>query len=235
MTYEKEPDVTNIETEPEDGNAPAPAALVRLRIEFCAIFLAVPLAHAAFIDTLGTLTPLFAVFVLAAVLLSFTPGFHWREIVDFRGLARHIPLMAIATGLCVIVTFGLTLSLVPERLLSFPRYNPERFALVVALYPFLSVLGQEIAYRLLIFRRYRALFLTDVTAIAASAFAFAIAHAFFGNWIAVSLSFIGGLVFAWAYLRTGSFPLVWILHSLAGWVLFASGLGIFFYHGAIPG
>ncbi|MBT5496775.1 MAG: CPBP family intramembrane metalloprotease [Alphaproteobacteria bacterium] len=227
--------MTSIETEREDESPPAPALLRRLRIEFCIIFLAVPLAHAAFIDTLGTLTPIIAIFGIAAVLLTVTTGFHWREVVDFRGLSRHIPLIAIATGLCVIVTFGLTLALVPERFLNFPRYNPERFALVVALYPFLSVFGQEIAYRLLLFRRYRPLFLTDVTAIAASAFAFALAHAFFGNWIAVSLSFAGGLVFAWAYLRTRSFPLVWILHSLAGQVLFASGLGIYFYHGAIPG
>lgn len=227
--------MTGIETESAAQEPTPPARLARLRIEFCIIFLAIPLAHAGFIDTLGTLTPIFAVFAIAAILLTVTPGFRWREIVDFRGLSRHIALIVIATVLCVIVTFGLTLLLVPERFLSFPRYNPERFALVVALYPFLSVLGQEIAYRVLFFRRYRPLFLTDVTAIAASAFAFALAHAFFGNWIAVSLSFFGGIVFAWAYLRTGSFPLVWILHSLAGQVLFASGLGIYFYHGAIPG
>lgn len=194
-----------------------------------------PVAHAIFIDALGTLTPIFTVFVASAALISITPGFRWREIVDCRGLTRRIPLIVLATGACVAVTFGLTLLLVPERFLSFPRYDPERFALVVALYPFLSVLGQEIAYRLLFFRRYRMLFPNDATAIFASAFVFALAHAFFGNWIAVVLSFAGGLVFAWAYVRTGSFPLVWILHSLAGQVLFASGLGIFFYHGAIPG
>lgn len=226
--------MTTIETETAAEKPTPPARLTQLRIEFCLLFLAIPAAHAAFIDTLGALTPLFVVFGLSAMLISITPGFHWREIVDFRGLSRHIPLIVIATVLCVVVTFGLTLLLVPEMLMRFPRSNPERFAIVIALYPFLSVLGQEIAYRLLFFRRYRALFLTDVTAIAASGFAFALAHAFFGNWIAVSLSFVGGLVFAWAYVRTGSFPLIWILHTLAGQVLFASGLGIYFYHGAIP-
>lgn len=226
--------MTTVQSETAEQETPSPARLARLRIEFCVIFLAIPLAHAGFVDALGALTPIIVVFGLSAVLLTVTPGFRWREIVDFRGLTRHIPLIVVAIILCVAVTFGLTLLLVPERFLAFPRYSPERFMLVVALYPFLSVLGQEIAYRVLFFRRYRALFLTDVTAIAASAFAFALAHAFYGNWIAVSLSFFGGLVFAWAYLRSGSFPLVWILHSLAGQVLFASGLGIYFYHGAIP-
>lgn len=207
----------------------------RLRAEFSALFLGVPAAHIAFFDTLGALAPLFAVFAVSALLLSATPGFRWREIVACRGLWRHIPLIVGATVACAVVTFGLTMMLVPERLLSFPRYAPERFALVVALYPFLSVLGQEIAYRLLFFRRYRALFPNDATAIFASAIVFALAHAFFLNWVAIVLSFAGGLAFAWAYARTSSFPLVWILHSLAGQVLFASGLGVFFYHGAISG
>ncbi|MDA0662505.1 MAG: CPBP family intramembrane metalloprotease [Proteobacteria bacterium] len=207
----------------------------RLRAEFSVLFLAVPVAHVAFFDTLGALAPLFAVFAVSAILITVTPGFRWREIVACGGLWRHIPLVAAATAACAAVTFGLTMILIPERLLSFPRYAPERFALVVALYPFLSVLGQEIAYRLLFFRRYRALFPTDAAAILASAFIFALAHAFFLNWVAIVLSFAGGLVFAWSYARTSSFPLVWILHSLAGQVLFASGLGVFFYHGAIPG
>ena len=207
----------------------------RLWVEFSILFLCVPVAQLIFFDTLGALAPLFAVFVVSAVLVTITPGFHWREIIDFRGLGRHLPLILISMIACAIVTFGLTLALVPERLLSFPRYAPDRFMLVIALYPFLSVLGQEIAYRLLFFRRYRVLFPNDATAIFASAFVFALAHAFFVNWVAIMLSFAGGLVFAWAYARTSSFPLIWILHSVAGQILFASGLGVFFYHGAIPG
>ena len=207
----------------------------RLWTEFAVLFGAVPVAHVAFFDTLGPFLPLAGVFVAAALLLAVTPGFRWREIVDCRGLGRQVPLIAGLMAVCVAVTFGLTLALVPERLLSFPRYNPERFALVIALYPFLSVLGQEIAYRLLFFRRYGGLFPNDAAAIVASALVFAAAHAFFLNWVSVTLSFAGGLAFAWAYARSSSFPLVWILHSLAGQVLFTSGLGVFFYHGAIAG
>lgn len=211
------------------------AARVRLWAEFTVLFVAVPVAHVVYFDRLGPFLPLAAVFGAAAVLLCITPGFRWREIWDCRGLRRELPLIAGLSAACVAVTFALTLIMIPERFLSFPRSAPGRFALVIALYPFLSVLGQEIAYRLLFYRRYGALFPNRVIGIIVSAAVFAAAHAFFLNWVAVVLSFAGGLFFAWAYLRSASFPLVWILHSLAGQILFTSGLGVFFYHGAIPG
>ena len=44
--------------------------------------------------------------------------------------------------------------MVPERIFSFPRTAHDQFLLVISLCPFLSVLGQEIAYRLLFFERY---------------------------------------------------------------------------------
>ena len=123
--------------------------------------------------------------------------------------------------------------MVPERIFSFPRAAPDQFLLVIFLYPFLSVLGQEIAYRLLFFERCGDLITNRTVATILSVLVFAVAHAFYRNWVAVILSFGGGLTFAWSYVRTSYFLLLWILHSLVGQILFASGLGIFFYHGEI--
>ena len=206
-----------------------------LWVEFSVLFLIVPIAHVMFFDTFGPFAPLAAVFVTSAVLLGLTPGFRWREIIDCRGLTGHIPMIVILIALCTAVTFGLTLLMVPGRFLSFPRDSFDRYLIVIALYPFLSVLGQELAYRLLFYRRYGTLFSNRVAGILVSAAIYALAHAFYMNWVAVILSFAGGIFFAWAYARTRSFMLVWILHSLAGQVLFTSGLGVFFYHGVIPG
>lgn len=122
--------------------------------------------------------------------------------------------------------------MVPERIFSFPRAAPDQFLLVISLYPFPSVLGQEIAYPLLFFERFGDLITNRTVATILSALVFAVAHAFYRNWVAVILSF-GGLTFAWSYVRTSSFLLLWILHSLVGQILFASRLGIFFHHGAI--
>jgi len=207
----------------------------RLWIEFAVLFVIVPVAHVGFFDTFGPFVPLAAVFIISAILLALTPGFRWREIIDCRGLHRHLPMIAVLIALCTAVTFGLTLLMIPERFLSFPRFSFDRYLIVISLYPFLSVLGQEVAYRLLFYRRYGELFPNRTAGILVSAFIFALAHAFYMNWVAVILSFASGIFFAWAYERTRSFMLVWILHSLAGQVLFTSGLGIFFYHGVIPG
>jgi uncharacterized protein len=219
----------------EPGEAKLPAPRGWLWAEFSILFLAVPAAHVVFFDVFGPFLPLAAVFVISAILLQLTPGFRWREVVDCRGLPGHITMIVLLIALCVAVTFGLTLLMIPERFLGFPRSSFDRYLVVIALYPFLSVLGQEIAYRLLFYRRYGKMFPNRVAGILLSAFVFALAHAFYMNWVAVILSFAGGIFFAWAYERTRSFMLVWILHSLAGQVLFTSGLGIFFYHGVIPG
>ncbi len=40
-------------------------------------------------------------------------------------------------------------------------------------------------------------------------------------------------VLAWAYAVKGSFPAALLLHALAGQIVFTSGLGVLFYHGAV--
>ncbi|MFD2440089.1 hypothetical protein ACFSS8_08385 [Paracoccus kondratievae] len=42
----------------------------------------------------------------------------------------------------------------------------------------------------------------------------------------------GGWVFAYAYVRRG-FPAAWVLHAVAGNVLFAVGMGVYFYSGNV--
>jgi len=66
-----------------------------------------------------------------------------------------------------------------------------------------------------------------------SAFSFVAAQAFYQNWVSVILSFYCGLALSLSYRRTSSFLTLGTLHSLVGQILFASGLGIFFYHGTI--
>ena len=44
---------------------------------------------------------------------------------------------------------------------------------------------------------------------------------------------MGGLIFGLVYLRFGSLLLATVLHAIAGQLVFTSGLGVYFYHGAI--
>jgi membrane protease YdiL (CAAX protease family) len=69
--------------------------------------------------------------------------------------------------------------------------------------------------------------------IAASAAAFAFLHIIFRNWIAVALTFAGGLLFAARYAETDSLFTSSFEHTLYGCWLFTIGLGQYFYHGTI--
>jgi membrane protease YdiL (CAAX protease family) len=96
----------------------------------------------------------------------------------------------------------------------------------------LSVVPQEILYRVFLFRRSRALLASGGARVASSAVLFGFAHVIYGNWIAVTLSALGGILFAWTYERTGSLKLVAHEHALYGGAEFTLGLGPYFYERA---
>jgi len=102
----------------------------------------------------------------------------------------------------------------------------------MALYPVLSVYPQGIIYRAFFFERYRGLFPNALLLIMMSALAFSFAHIIFRNPIALSFTFIGGLLFSWRYSGTGSLFTSSLEHALYGCWMFTIGLGQYFYKGA---
>jgi membrane protease YdiL (CAAX protease family) len=213
---------------------PLPAR-TRRALEALALFVGVPVAHVAFYQQLGTFGPVAAMVAVGVLLLALTPTFRWRELVQLSDLRGQGGTILAYTAVAAAVIVGLVLWLVPYALLSFPQRAPTTWAMVMVLYPWASVLGQELLYRPLFFRRYGDLFPRPWMLVSANAAGFALMHAFYQNPVALGLSFAGGLVFAELYRRTGSFPLLFVLHTIGGWLVFTSGLGLFFYHGAIPG
>lgn len=204
----------------------------QLWAEFSALFVAAPVAMALLIGTVPLFAALFAFAALSVVLLARTPGFRPRHLLKGQAL-RNWPVVvgfALATAA---VCFTLVMMLVPERLLDLPRHRPEFWLMIMVLYPLISALPQELIFRALFYRRYGHLFPGPNAALAANAAAFSVAHMFYQNPVAIGLTFAGGVVFALAYQRTGSFLLVVILHAVGGQIVFTSGLGIYFYHGAI--
>lgn len=177
-------------------------------------------------------TAFLALFVLSMLLLAITPGVGWRKLL----LSHPLPAWRPALVYAVITALGLmalTYFVSPWRLFSFPRNAPEMWQRVMIFYPLLSVLPQGFIFRALFFARYRDLFPNAQAAIVASAIAFSLAHLFFMNPMAVGLTFVGGLVFAWAHETKGSFWFGNLLHAFGGWTIFTVGLGRYFYHGAI--
>jgi|GEM_PF-61181 len=206
-------------------------------LEFTAIYVLAPLCMAGLVAggvVPGAYIPLgfAAMFVAALLLLTTTPGFRWRTLFAGRLIADWRVALAFVVG-ATIVIYLIVQWLVPWALFGFPSRAPRQWAMVMCLYPVLSVLPQSITFRVLFFTRYASLFEDNRRAIAVNAAVFGLAHILYMNWVAVALTTIGGAVFAWAHAERGSFWFANLLHIFGGWAIFTLGLGVFFYHGAI--
>jgi CAAX protease family protein len=128
--------------------------------------------------------------------------------------------------------------LAPQLEWSLVRQHPRLWAIVMLLYPLLSVYPQGILYRAFFLHRYSALFSDSPTGkwtlIIASAAAFGFLHIIFRNSLAVGLTFCGGILFAWRYAETDSLLTSNVEHAFYGCWLFTVGLGQYFYHGVWP-
>ncbi len=147
-----------------------------------------------------------------------------------RGEARDLGRMLARFALCGTVLTIATWALAPALFLSLPLQRPLFWALIMVLYPLLSVWPQEIIFRRYLFHRYERLFGNQITT--ASAITFGYAHIIFLNPLAVALTLAGGLIFARSYAQTRSLKLTGLEHALYGCLVFTIGLGRYFYTGA---
>ena len=205
----------------------------RLWFEFAALYIGAPLALWVFLPYLNLFASIAGVTIIGVFLLIRTPGFEARELLDIGRLRETWPLVLGLSLLTAVIIFPLAYTLMGERFLGLYRQQPLLLMMIWLLYPWFSVLGQEILYRPLFFKRYGSLFPSETIAVLANAALFALAHAFFERWITFFLTLGGGLIFAWIYTRTKSFSAVFVLHWIAGGIIFTSGMGYYFYHGAI--
>lgn len=200
--------------------------------EFIAIYLIAPILMAVFLPK-GWLFPALSVFSIAGLsLLAMTQEFQWRSL--FRGISqislRSIVLVAVLSGITGILIIQ---RWHPDALFIVPRERPQLMLMIALFYPILSVLPQELIYRPLYFRRYGHLLPSGRCGLVLNAAFFSLGHLMYWSWIVTAMTFIGGLIFAWAYETRQNFPLTLILHSVAGVILFAVGMGIYFYSGNV--
>ncbi len=136
----------------------------------------------------------------------------------------------------LVITLLMTLFVLtyePQNFLVLAKAKPLFWLLVMLLYPLMSACVQEILFRNYFFYRYETLFKGRLFLFAfVNALLFSYAHIIFENWIALSFTFFGGLLFAQTYLKTRSTLLTAIEHSLYGNTLYTLGLGHYFFHSA---
>ena len=204
-----------------------------LMVEFFALFLALPLAYRFAPVRIPALPVLWAVAAYAWWQLSHDARFDRARMWNIGALPGRIGvILAIFAVAALLIWLGVR-RFAPDLEWSFVRRNPGFWAIVMAAYPVLSVYPQGIVYRAFFFERYGGFFPSRWAMILASAAAFAFMHIIFRNWLAVVLTFAGGVLFAARYAETGSLATSSFEHALYGCWLFTVGLGQYFYHGTI--
>jgi membrane protease YdiL (CAAX protease family) len=216
--------------------ASAPSRL-RLWTEFLLLFVGIPILMAVFFELLQRQRLLFSIIWLlagvSAILLWRTPGWEFSKLWRGPVLSKWRLILVywlVTAATCLVFVF----TLVPENFLALPKWRPELWMLIMIAYPVASAWPQEVIFRSLFFERYGSLFPGKWTLIAANGAAFGFGHLFYDSWVTIGMTAIGGAIMGWAYLTQGrSMLLAWVLHALAGQLIFTSGLGVFFYSGAV--
>ena len=194
------------------------------KIEFVFIFLLLPTVIFYLDSVIIAFSILYLIFCVSGILLYFDKNFKFfllKKKTDWRFIFK-ISIVFIILG------FFYTILLDKNLLFSFPKSNVYLWLTVIFVYPFLSVIPQEMIYRVLFFHRYcqnsNNLFLPLVI----NLMVFSYAHLIFHNIHALFITAFASPIFAYAYLKKSFFTCI-ILHSLGGQIIFTLGLGKFFF------
>lgn len=103
--------------------------------------------------------------------------------------------------------------------------KPIMWIIFLLVYCFFSVYPQELLYRTFFFKRYKDMFKNELLFLFVNAILFSLAHMFFKNSLVITLTFFGGLLFAFTFNNTKSTLLVSIEHAIYGSWLFTVGMG----------
>jgi membrane protease YdiL (CAAX protease family) len=206
-----------------------PLVLVLRIAEFLLLFFGIPLLiyfDREFIHPSMLILPLLA-FIF--IVLRRTTTFEWKELVRWgitsRQLWQH--------GTIVLITFLVMLAAVilfdRRNLFNLPLAHPWIFLALSLFYPAFSAFGQEVIYRTFLYRRYRVLFPKPWHFILVSGITFSFMHIVYYDPVSMILTLIGGLYFAYVYHQTRSVLFSAVLHGCMGIIVFAVGLGQYFW------
>ena len=207
-------------------------------VELVVLFVGLPLAYRFSPVRIPALPLLWLAAGYAWWQLARDPSFNRRRLWDAAPLGGQLGgILGIFIVAAAVLWAGVHW-LTPRLEWNFVRERPALWALVMVLYPILSVYPQGLLYRAFFLHRYAGLFSGTPAGqwglLVASAAAFAFLHIIFRNSLAVWLTFLGGILFSSRYQETGSLFVSSFEHALYGCWLFTIGLGQYFYHGVWP-
>jgi membrane protease YdiL (CAAX protease family) len=170
---------------------------------------------------------------LCSILLFKDPDFDRLTLWRWHHFGKNVKSILLFFLPTALLLAFITWIFLPDKFLAFPRARPLIWVILMILYPLLLAWPQELIFRCFFFQRYGSLFTSSRQLVFMNAISFSLSHLFYGNFVAIVLSFIGGYLFAWRYHVTKSLPFVSLEHGIWGNYLFTIGIGWYFYSGAI--
>lgn len=201
--------------------------------EFVVVFGLLPMTYFLWPTTRVLIPALVVGGVACVVVLWRDPTFDRRRLLNIRAIGGQWKMIAVFGLIGMVSMLAGVAYFDPERLFWLPRNKPGLWAAIMIGYPLFSVYPQQVIYRAFLMHRYRAVFPGRWTMIAASGAAFCFGHVMFQSWLAIGLTLIGGVLFAWRYDRSKSLAAVWLEHTVWGCLIFTIGLGTHFFLGAV--
>jgi len=194
-------------------------------IELILLFLFLPLLYAFGLSNLPIYFVVIFISLYCLIMLLADPDFDRKKLWLNQFKDWRIIFLRFLLG--VILFVSLIAYFHPGAFFKTLIARPWLLAIALVSYPILSAYPQEIIYRTYFYHRYRHFFPTRNTAIVANAALFALAHLIFFNWIAILVTFVGGIVFSITYLNSKSTFAAFVEHTLYGNFIFIIGIGEF--------
>lgn len=198
---------------------------VKLWIEFILLFVFLPLAIFCFRNQLAPFAvPIIITVAIYSFWVLFKAGVINKQLTQMRKHSYHDYrpiLIFFASTSVLILILGLILGYLPMAQMF--QQSSVYLIILIVLYPVISVIPQELVFRTFFFHRYRALFGSLAGCALASGLCFGYAHIIYGNWVAVILASIGGMLFSYRYMKTKATNIVVLEHSLWGIFVFTIG------------
>jgi hypothetical protein len=203
-----------------------------LLAEFALLFILIPLLLFLIGTRWGIYMAAWGSGLYAFMMLRRMPGFSFRKLWHGEGWSAPARRMAWVRFLFMAWVLALlTLALIPKHFMTLPIEKFSMWLLVMALYPLLSVIPQELFFRSFYFARYRRIMAQRPVAVLVNGFIFGFSHIVLNNWIAPLLCFIAGVILAQSYQQHRSLKWAVIEHSLYGCWVFTIGIGWYFFTG----
>lgn len=197
-------------------------------LEIIIIYICLPLFVKYQLELKGMykVIPVVVIAVIMVIVLWNDKGFNKK--ILFRWVPVQWSNVWLRVAGLTLLTFLVVYFFYPHLLFQFPQDKWSTYILALALYPFASVIPQEIAFRVWYYHRYQDVFSSTKLSIFLNSLCFGFVHVVFDNWIAMLGAFVFSFFFSYTYRKYKSLPIVATEHYLYGVVIFTIGLGKFF-------